>query len=524
MALLIGVTVNLLPQWRHNPDLPHGWFTPLVFLLLIHEARTRGAQRFLPSGARTAAAIFVLLLGGLALLTAGGLYLAALEWTHALVAAMLTAAGCALLAAAWIYFSLKEVRFVPFNWPAGVAIFLWLLSAPLPPGTYGTLTHGLQAGVTGVVLAVLHFLGIAAVQHGNIIQLTTVSVGVEEACSGVRSLVSCVYAGFFFSATLVRGAKARALIIALAAPLAVAMNLVRSLTLTLLAHHGVDITGGWHDVTGFAVLGVTSAVLAGLAVMLERRPHTTPAPLQPHAMHTAESPSPRAETAPNASAVRLPRCFVAVGLTLALLVAGLFVVNTRPISAVGRAALDPAALLPTHFAGWTVSRGDDLFRFTAQLQTDRLAQTTYHRETPDGPLHVTVYLAYWPASRVPVSFVAAHTPDACWPGSGWSLRPLTSARVPMTLPNHLLEEAEYRVFTQLGQAEHVWYWHLHDGRVIHPKGVRSPRQLLLLAFKYGFHRDGTQLFVRVSSNQPWNVITNEPLVQEIFAQLAPHGL
>jgi hypothetical protein len=65
---------------------------------------------------------------------------------------------------------------------------------------------------------------------------------------------------------------------------------------------------------------------------------------------------------------------------------------------------------------------------------------------------------------------------------------------------------------------------LYNGRVIHPEGARSPRQLLLLAFKYGFHRDGEQLFVRVSSNQPWAIITPEPLLQEIFARLAQLGL
>ena len=87
-----------------------------------------------------------------------------------------------------------------------------------------------------------------------------------------------------------------------------------------------------------------------------------------------------------------------------------------------------------------------------------------------------------------------------------------------------LEEAEYRLFNQGEFVQHVWYWHLYDGRVIHPEGVRSPRQLLMMALKYGFHREGEQLFVRVSSNQPWETIATEPLLQEIFARLAPFGL
>src|SRR5690606_39079118 len=140
------------------------------------------------------------------------------------------------------------------------------LTTPLPPGTYSRLTLSLQLLVSEGVLRMLHLLGIAAIRHGNIIDLAHTSVGVEEACSGIRSLISCVFAGMFFSATLVRRPWARAWILALAAPIALAMNFVRSLGLTLLAYKGVDISGAWHDLTGFAVLGVTAVMLGGLAL------------------------------------------------------------------------------------------------------------------------------------------------------------------------------------------------------------------------------------------------------------------
>ena len=517
VTVLIGsVTLYLLPQWRHNPDLSHGWFTPLVFVLLLHEARTRDPQRFLQSGAIVQGSVIALLLAGLVLLSAGGLYMAALEWTHALVATMLTSALCALLAACWIVFALGSVRLMPFSWPVAVAIFLWLLSSPLPPGTYSTLTQTLQSGVTSVVLGVLHILGIAAVQHGNVIQLTNVSVGIEEACSGVRSLISCVYAGFFFSATLVRRPGARALIIVLAAPLAIAMNLLRSLTLTLLAHHGVEISGTWHDVTGYAILGVTAVMLAGLAIVLDRR-----------ATVVSEKPR-RNEIIPTTSATttlpRRPQVLVASGLLLAVCVSALFILNTRPAINSVRPPPNLAAILPASYDGWEATANNELSRFTAQLQTNRLAQTTYKRQTSQGPLEITVYLAYWAVGQAPVSFVAAHTPDACWPGSGWTVKPQGNPRVLLSIGNRQLDEAEYRLFNQGEYNQCVWYWHLYSGRVIHPEGVRSPRRLLLMALKYGFHREGEQLFVRVSSNQPWENIANEPLLQEIFARLTPFGL
>ena len=516
--LVAAATLYLWPQWRHNPDLQHGWFTPLIFVLLIHEARTRGTSRFLLPTPFAAGVVAVLLIAGLFLLVGGGLYMASLEWTHALVAALLTSALCALLAACWIVWSFSTVRLVPLNWPAAVAIFLWLLSSPLPPGTYGTLTHGLQAWVTSSVLAILHFLGIAAMRHGNIIQLTNSSVGIEEACSGVRSLISCVYAGFFFSATLVRGHGARALVIVLAAPLAIAMNLLRSLTLTLLAHQGIEIGGPWHDATGYAILGLTAALLAGLAIKLN--PPATP---------VSENPRPPKNTLPSSSGLDAPlprfcQKLVAGGLLLAIGVVVLFVLNTRPAKNLNHPAPDLAALLPANVEGWTTRASDDLAQFSAQLQTDRLAQTTYSRPTPQGQLEITVYLAYWPMGSIPVSFVAAHTPDACWPGSGWVAKPTANPRTALTIARRTLDDVEYRQFTQGAFLQHVWYWHLYNGRVIHPEGARSPRQLLSLAFTYGFHREGEQLFVRVSSNRPWTAIATEPLLQEIFARLAPLGL
>jgi hypothetical protein len=79
---------------------------------------------------------------------------------------------------------------------------------------------GLQQWVTGGVLQALHLLGVPARQHGNVIELATTTVGVEEACSGIRSLISCVFAGFFFAGWLVRRPLGRLCLI-LAAPLLV---------------------------------------------------------------------------------------------------------------------------------------------------------------------------------------------------------------------------------------------------------------------------------------------------------------
>ena len=221
----------------------------------------------------------------------------------------------------------------------------WLLCAPIPPGTYTRLTLGLQLWVSENVLRALNLLGVAALRHGNVIELANARVGIEEACSGVRSLISCVFAGLFFSATLVRRPWARVVLIGLSVPLALGMNFLRSLTLTLLADHGVDIAGTWHDVTGFAVLGVTAALLAGLALVLEKREKSIPGSAMPD---PAAAPAPtRRASRPEASLVAL-----AAGLVTAAALIVVFVLNTRPSVRRDVPVPNLYSILPAAAPGW----------------------------------------------------------------------------------------------------------------------------------------------------------------------------
>jgi hypothetical protein len=185
LALLLGVWSWLLwPQWTTDPDLSHGLFTPLLFFWLVHEARTRGTPRWLQPGLGQRCAVVGALILSWGLCALGGLYAAALDWSHALVLFLFACGLAALIAATWWVAASASVRLVPWNWAAAVALLLWPASAPLPPGTYTRLTLTLQSGVTEAVLVCLHALGIAAVRDGHVIELARVTVGVEEACSG----------------------------------------------------------------------------------------------------------------------------------------------------------------------------------------------------------------------------------------------------------------------------------------------------------------------------------------------------
>jgi exosortase len=446
------------------------------------------------------------------------LFASAIDWTHTLVLFLLGGSMTGGLVAAWLFAASRPIRFVPFNYVAGVGIFLWLLSLPLPPGTYSNLTLTMQLWVSDRVLETLHLLGIPAIQSGNIIELARTSVGVEDACSGVRSLLSCIYAGFFFSAAFVQHWLSRGLLILLAPLLAVGMNFLRSLTLTLLANKGVDIEGTWHDVTGFAILGITAVILGALAFGLENIEGT-------QSERESKSNTDADEELPSAITARPGAQILTVGYTAAVACIATFVFLTRPAIESDTPVPQILSFLPAEPDGWKTATSTGLYRFADILETDHLGQRTYIKELPDGEmLQVTFYLAYWPPGQAGVSVVATHTPDACWPGAGWTALPTTESSAFLELPQRTLQRAEYRLFTNERIPQNVWFWHSYDRQVIPEFNPRRPLQLLKSIFAYGVRSKGEQLFVRMSSNHPWEVIQEEPLIEDIFNRLEPYGL
>jgi exosortase len=516
LAILAGaLIVHLWPEWTGDPDLSHGFLVPVACVLLLQFSRRtdgRGALR-----GRTSASLAACLgSAALAGFWVSGLFAANLDWSSALVDFTLAGSFALLLCAAIAAFADGRVALVPFNWASVAAAVIWALSSPIPPGTYTRLTLELQLWVSQSVMRTLDFMGIAAHREGNIIELARGSVGIEEACSGVRSLISCVFAGVLFSAALVRRPWPRVVLIALSAPLALAMNFIRSLFLTLLVNRGVKVEGAWHDTTGYAVLVVTAALLAGIALALDR----------PEAPANGRAPAPGREPVPGSGrpGALAPQVILSCVLALSGATLAYFAANTRAAPRTPGAVPDLLAILPEAAPGWSVQTDQDLHRFSGTLRTDYLAQRGYARPGAGGGELIILYLAYWPQGRASVGLVESHTPDACWPGSGWVAKDVPDPRVVLDVGGHALPMGQHRLFVNEGYPQHVWFWHLYGGRSIEIRDPYSVGALLRLALRYGFRQEGDQMFVRVSSNRPWNEISGEPLVADFFGRMRGLGL
>ncbi len=521
LLVLIAAYCRLLwPEWSHNPDLSHGFATPLICVMLILESRRRGTPRWLPDVGGWNLLPATAIGASVVLFALSGLLAASVGWNNVLVEFLLSVTLAAALLSGLFCLSGTRLAALPLNWISLTAAGIWILSAPLPSGTYARLTLELQGWVTNGVIAVLQLIGIPARQHGNIIELTRTTVGVEEACSGIRSLLSCTYASFFFAAWQVRSPFGRALLIVLAPPLALGMNLLRSLTLTLMANAGVEISGFWHDATGFSILGLTAVILAILATKLSPR----------NADSEGGAPCPQGAGLETHEPKRVERKAIAtrsfgLGLATLAVLAVVFAFYGRPVPPSSTAASDPALLLPVAADGWQVATTSGMNKFSGILRTTQLVERTYAKTIAGQPMLLSVYIAHWAPGEAPVSLVASHTPDACWPGAGWLPRPNSTPQTAPLLAGRRLPQAEHRIF----QSPHspplqVWFWHVYDGRVINYRDPYSVPALLELALRYGFRREGEQYFIRITSNQPWEQIAREPLLAEIIAHLTPIGL
>ncbi|MGE9290269.1 MAG: exosortase/archaeosortase family protein, partial [Puniceicoccales bacterium] len=182
-----------------------------------------------------------------------------------------TSLSLAFLAAGWAPATPGQVVTVRYRFLfTGLFVFpslIWILSIPLLDFAETNVSLFLLNKVTVIVFNVFDILGIPLERQGNTLILEKGRVGVEDACSGIRSLTACLFAGSFLAAVFLNRWWKKILLVICAMIFAFIMNIFRSLFLTSWAHlYGSDaIAGKVHDITGYAVLGFTCV---GLLLLL----------------------------------------------------------------------------------------------------------------------------------------------------------------------------------------------------------------------------------------------------------------
>jgi exosortase len=159
---------------------------------------------------------------------------------------------------------------------AAFPVTFFLVAIPWPTVIEAPIIQGLSRMNAAMVVDVLGILNVPAIQHGNVIEVSTGMVGINDACSGIRSLQSSLMVSLFLGEFYFFGWRRRLLLIPISFLLAMMLNLCRTSLLTwLAAKKGIGAIAEYHDEAGMAILLVCTALLWSVGWFLNRRnaPH-----------------------------------------------------------------------------------------------------------------------------------------------------------------------------------------------------------------------------------------------------------
>jgi exosortase len=258
LSLIIGWWIyDLQFQWRELVDYQYGWLVAIMAAYLAWERWPTRPRTDRP--VKPWIGLSVALLGAPFVLLAE-LYKQSVANTQ--LASFTLSVGCTLFSIAVLLLAFGRATTRHFRFPL---LFIYV-AVPLPGVIWNPIVLSLQELITSLNVATLQLVGIPAVQQVSIILLPNCSVGVDEACSGVRSLQSSIMAALFIGDLTLRRAWVKWALLVAGIGLAVAGNYLRSLYLTLTAyHHGLDAIKAVHDVAGWSILAGTAAGLIALS-------------------------------------------------------------------------------------------------------------------------------------------------------------------------------------------------------------------------------------------------------------------
>lgn len=189
-----------------------------------------------------------------------------------------------------------------------------------------------------------------------------------------------------------------------------------------------------------------------------------------------------------------------------------------------------AEIVPSKIAGWTVK--DQPIAETEEMKKAVGELLNYDdaifRSYTQGKTTVSVYVAYWKPGKMSPRLIAGHTPDVCWVGNGWKCTARDFAYSIPSLNNKIndIPPAQAGTYTLAGQAQHVLFWHLHDGKSVAYDIAGAPPWWATISelWKNGLNQRGEQFFIRISSNVPIEESLKTTALSEALIALGPLGL
>ena len=253
MSLYGQVLADLANDWWTDPSLSQGLLIPPLALYI---AWTRRSLIFADSATPDTRGLW-LVACSCVLYVLGKL---GAEFFLPRISFVLLLAGLA-----WTFWGYARLRNLAFP------LVLLATMVPLPVILYNALAAPLQLFASDVATNLAQMMGVAVYRDGNIIKLAHLSLGVEEACSGLNSLSALMVASLLLGFLACHRVNARVILFALSIPLSIAVNVLRVTGTAVIAdYHEEFAMGFYHLFSGWLVFIGGFGILYGIAKGLDR--------------------------------------------------------------------------------------------------------------------------------------------------------------------------------------------------------------------------------------------------------------
>ena len=260
-ALYWATLRDLVWQWWDDPNYSHGFLVPLFSGFLIWQRR-KDLRALTPEGSWLGLPV---LLAGI-----GALLLGDIGAENFLLRSSLV-----LVLAGLVLFHLGRKIFRLLAFPLAFLLFM----VPLPATVFYAVAFPLQNLAARNAAWALDLLGVPVLLDGNVIHLSQISLGVTEACSGIRSLISLLALAVAWAYLTLPGIWTMLILVASAVPITIVANAGRVVSTGLIGQQfGVQYAQGFfHTFSGwviflFAFVGLLAVhAVIRLAVQLRRR-------------------------------------------------------------------------------------------------------------------------------------------------------------------------------------------------------------------------------------------------------------
>jgi exosortase len=245
---------GMFDQWMIDEDMGHGLLVPLVVAWVVWRERGRWlAMKAVPSG------------WGFLLLAIGALFhvlsMVGAGLFAASVGLVVSMAGAVMCIGGW-----------PFLRAWSFPLLLALFMLPKLAIAYSQVTLPMQLLASRLAASMLSVGGVNVALQGNVLEVGGHRVAVEEACNGVRYLLSLGFTAVVFAYAVDRRAWMRAALLVSVVPIAIVANAARVAAAAWIPR--LD-SGTPHTVAGVCVFAACLVAIAftrvGLAKIWERR-------------------------------------------------------------------------------------------------------------------------------------------------------------------------------------------------------------------------------------------------------------